>query len=351
MHPLLTRLRGLAAYLLAWWLAGLALAAACVQPPATTWPWALGFALPVALGCGLLALALYPVCRSQPLTPARWISALQRRAAAALLLALLAGGGASLWNALGWAFGRAGLVVLPPAGWLALLAIGFMVFVISALAHDALLSLQAAQAAAAAEAQARLHLRDMELQALRNQIDPHFLFNALNSISALTQLDPAAARAMTIDLAQFFRLTLSMSGRQRIALDEELELVQRYLAIEQRRLGDKLQLAIDADADCRSALLPPLALQPLVENAIKHGIRQLDDGGLIDIRARHDAGRLQLRVANPVEAAAPRDATGLGHGLQHLRARLQAQYAEPTFVDVLQADGRFTVTLHLPWQT
>ncbi|MBI3367189.1 MAG: histidine kinase [Burkholderiales bacterium] len=351
MHPLLTNLRGLAAYLLAWLLAGLALSAALAQAAAAPWAWAGAFALPMALLTGTAALAMYHVCRSQPLRPAKWISALSRRAAASLLMALGVSGAASLWNATGLVFGRDGLVTLPAAAWLALIGILAMLFVISALTHDALLTQQALQEAAATEARARLHAREMELQALRNQIDPHFLFNSLNSVSALTQLDPAAARAMTIDLAQFFRLTLSVGGRDRIPLADELELVQRYLAIEQRRLGDKLGLAIAADADCRAALLPPLVLQPLVENAVKHGIRLLDEGGCIDIHATRPAGRLALSVSNPVEAAAPRDASGLGQGLRHLRARLQAQYAEPTFVDVVRAEGRFTVNISLPWQT
>jgi len=351
VHPLLTHLRGLAAYLLTWVLAGLGLAAALALAAAGPWLWALVFSLPVALLTGIAALALYPVCRSRPLSPAKWVSALASRGAATLLLALGVSGAAALWNSTGLAWGRPGLVALAPLAWLAFIAVQAMVFVVSALTHDTLLTEQALRQAAATEARARLHAREMELQALRMQIDPHFLFNSLNSISALVQLDPAAARAMTIDLAQFFRLTLGMGSRGRVALDEELELVQRYLAIEQRRLGDKLRLAIDADARCRAALLPPLVLQPLVENAIKHGIRQLDEGGTVDIGARQAAGRLLLRVTNPVAAAAPTDASGLGQGLRHLRERLQAQYAEPTFVDVVRAADRFTVNVSLPWQT
>jgi len=351
VHPLLTHLRGLAAYLLAWMLAGLALAAALAQTGAADWAWALAFAVPTAVVTGLAALAMYAVCRSRPLRPARWLSAMARRAAAALLLAVLVGVVASLWNAVGLVFERQGLVTLQPAAWVALIGLLALVFIVSALTHDALLAQQALQEAAATEARARLHAREMELQALRNQIDPHFLFNSLNSISALTQLDASAARAMTIDLAQFFRLTLSLGGRDRIPLADELELVQRYLAIEQRRLGDKLHLAIEADAECNAALLPPLTLQPLVENAIKHGIRLLDEGGLIELRAQHQASRLALSVCNPVEAGAAQDATGLGQGLRHLRERLAAQYAEPTFVDVVQQPGRFTVNISLPWHT
>jgi LytS/YehU family sensor histidine kinase len=190
----------------------------------------------------------------------------------------------------------------------------------------------------------------MELKALRHQVDPHFLFNSLNSISALTQLDPAAARAMTIDLADYFRQTLSLGGRERIPLAQELELVQRYLAIEQRRMGDRLRLSLDIDAACQAAWLPPLLLQPLVEHAVKHGIRHLDEGGTIELRARHVGDRLVLRVANPVDADALRDTSGLGQGLRHLKTWLQTLYAEPTFVDVERAADHYTVQISLPWQ-
>ena len=351
MHPLFKHLRGLAAYLLAWLLAAGALGAAWWQQAPAHGARVFGFLLPLALLTGVAALSMYAVCRSFPFRPARWLSTLSRRAAAAALLAAAVSGAAALWNATGTLWGDGGLVSLTPTGWLALVGIETLVFALSALLHDALLGQQALQAAAAHEAQARLLAREMEIKALRQQLDPHFLFNGLNAISALIQLDPAAARAMTIDLAQFFRQTLSLGERERIQLDDELALVQHYLAIEQRRLGSKLRLAIDVDPACRLAWLPPLVLQPLVENAVKHGIRQLDQGGLIELDARRDGARLALRVSNPVAAGAPSDASGLGQGLRHLQARLQTQYDEPARVDVESTPDRFTVQISLPWQT
>ncbi|HET7868330.1 MAG TPA: histidine kinase [Burkholderiaceae bacterium] len=349
MHPLLTHLRGLVAYLSAWVLAGGLLALAWQPEAPAAWTWRLGFLLPLAVFTGMAALALYPVCRSFPFRPARWPGLLARRAVAVGVLALVSGAAAALWNSTGLRWGRDGLVTLPPPAWLALLGVLVVVFAVSALVHDALLAQQALQAAAANEVQARLMAREMELKALRKQLDPHFLFNSLNSISALIPLDPAAARAMTVDLAGFLRQTLSLGERERIRLDEELDLVQHYLAIEQRRLGDKLQVAVEADAACRRAWLPPLVLQPLVENAIKHGIRPLERGGRVDLSARRAGERLVLPVSNPVDAQAPRDATGLGQGLRHLRTRLQTQYDEPAVVDVERTADRHTVRVSLPW--
>ncbi|HJV60203.1 MAG TPA: sensor histidine kinase, partial [Albitalea sp.] len=99
------------------------------------------------------------------------------------------------------------------------------------------------------------------------------------------------------------------------------------------------------------ALVPPLVLQPLVENAVKHGVRLLEEGGLIDVEARRDGARLELRVSNPVEAAAPRDSTGLGQGLRLLQERLAVDCSASAFVDVERTAGMFTVRISLPWQT
>jgi len=193
----------------------------------------------------------------------------------------------------------------------------------------------------------------MELQLLRLQIDPHFLFNSLNSISALTHLDPAAARAMAIDLAQFFRQTLDLAGRERIRLEDELGLVSHYLAIEKQRLGDKLATAVDTPPDTLAALLPPLTLQPLVENALKHGLRPRDGGGCLSVQALVRDGWLHLAVRNPVPGPgeAPANETGLGLGLRNLRERLAAHYAGRARVHWGATPEGFAVEISLPFET
>ena len=351
MHPLLTHWRGLAAYLLAAALAGLALAVLLAVEGLAPLGWALTWAVPLAGVLAFMALSAYYVCRSQPFGNGRWQWALAARATAALLLAGAAIAVAAAWNASGLAFGRAsGFVAMTPPAWAAgaLAALGF--FLLSVLAHDVLIAVEAAQAAAAREAQARLLARDMELQLLRLQIDPHFLFNSLNSISALTSLDPPAARAMAIDLAQFFRQTLALAGRERIRLEDELGLVQHYLAIERQRLGDKLGCTIDTPADSLAALLPPLTLQPLAENALKHGLRPRDDGGLLRIEALVRDGWLHLAVRNPVPDSPTREG-GLGHGLRNLRERLAAQYGGRARVHWGATPEGFAVEIALPFET
>ncbi|MFT7772339.1 sensor histidine kinase [Roseateles sp.] len=354
MHPLLTHLRGLAAWLLAWLLAGLALARLLQALGLAPLGWALPWTLPL---CGLLAfvlLATYYPCRGWPFGAVSWTSALGYRASLVLTLAAIMTALAAGWDAAGSLFGH-------PGGWvglnhrgLALLAAGLVALLaLAVLAHDLLIAFQRAQDASEREAQARLLARDMELQLLRLQIDPHFLFNSLNSISALTHLDPAAARAMAIDLAQFFRRTLDLAGRDRIRLEDELGLVAHYLAIEKQRLGDKLATAIDAMPASLDALLPPLTLQPLVENALKHGLRPRDDGGLLGVQVLVKDGWLHLAVRNPVPAAPSTLSTesGLGLGLRNLRERLTAQYRDQARMQWGSTPEGFAVEITIPFET
>ncbi len=350
MHPLLNHRRGLAACLLAAALAGTALAALLVVQGLADFAWALAWALPLSTVLGFVALSLYHLCRSQPFGAGRWPRALTARAAAVLLL-----GGAALalaagWNAVGLAFGRhAGLVAMSPMGWGLFLLSSVALLTLSVLAHDLLLAIESVQAASTREAEARLLARDMELQLLRLQIDPHFLFNSLNSISALTSFDPAAARQMAIDLAQFFRQTLALAGQERIRLEEELALIEHYTAIERQRLGDKLRTAIDAPPETLAALLPPLTLQPLVENALKHGLRARSDGGLVQIQALVRDGWLHLAVRNPVPVEPTRE-PGLGQGLRHLRERLAAQYRDRARVSWGSTPEGFAVEVSIPFE-
>ena len=351
MHPLLAHWRGMAAYLLAAALAGATLAALLAVGGRAPFGWALVWALPLSGVLAFVALSFYYLCRSRPFGPARWPRALATRAAAVGLLSLAALALATGWNAAGLLVGRAtGFVALGTSDRLLLLLASLALFALSVLAHDVLIAVEAAQAATAREAEARVLARDMELQLLRLQIDPHFLFNSLNSISALTSLDPPAARAMAIDLAQFFRQTLALSGRDRIRLEDELALVQHYLAIEQQRLGDKLRTALDAPADSLAALLPPLTLQPLAENALKHGLRPRDDGGTLQLQALVRDGWLHLAVRNPVPAV-PAQTSGLGHGLRHLRERLAAQYGDRARVHWGATPEGFAVEITLPLET
>ena len=350
MHPLLTHWRGLVAYLLAWSLGGPALAALLHALGLAPFGAALPWAAPLFAVFAFVALATYYPCRGRPFGAAPWMSALGYRGMLVGTLAAAMLGLAIAWDAAGTLFGHPlGWVGLTPGGIAVLATTVLGLLTLAVLTHDLLIAFQNAQAATAREAQARLLARDMELQLLRLQIDPHFLFNSLNALSALTHLDPAAARAMAIDLAQFFRQTLELAGRDRIRLHEELGLVRHYLAIERQRLGDKLTTALNASDDALPALLPPLTLQPLVENALKHGLRPRDDGGLLQVQALVRDGWLHIAVRNPVPER-PAEVSGLGLGLRNLRERLAAQYAGRAHVQWGASPEGFTVELTLPYE-
>jgi two-component system, LytTR family, sensor histidine kinase AlgZ len=351
LHPLLSHWRGLAFYLLAWAMAGPALAALLQALGLAHMSRALPWTVPVCCVFAFVALATFYPCRSRPVGTANWPVALGYRAGLIVTLAAVMLGLAAGWDAAGSLFGHPeGWVALSHRG-LALLAAGLAgLLTLAVLAHDLLLAFQGTQAAAAREAQARLLARDMELQLLRLQIDPHFLFNSLNSISALTHLDPAAARAMAIDLAQFFRQTLDLAGRERIRLEDELGLVSHYLAIEKQRLGDKLATTLDTPPETLHALLPPLTLQPLVENALKHGLRPRDNGGCLSLQALVRDGWLHLAVRNPVPET-PSNETGLGLGLRNLRERLSAHYAGRARVHWGTTPEGFAVEIAIPFET
>ena len=189
--------------------------------------------------------------------------------------------------------------------------------------------------------------REAELKALRAQIDPHFIFNSLHSISALTATDPPAARRMCLLLADFLRETLRLGGNEQIPLSEELALADRFLAIEQVRLGPRLHVHREADPAAAACLVPPLLLQPLVENAVNHGIAQLVEGGTIRMAATCSGSTLTITLENPCDPDRPRT-RGVGLGLELLRKRLTNQYGAADAVYAREQEGQFRVELRIP---
>ena len=169
---------------------------------------------------------------------------------------------------------------------------------------------------------------EARLEALRYQLNPHFLFNALNAVSTLvTERRNDEATRMIARLGDLLRATLDRSDGETIALTEELELVRRYLDIEQVRLGDRLRVTLDIDANAWTARIPPMLLQPLVENAIKHAVAPRESGGVISISARKDGARLHLAIADDGPGVRG-DTTTRGIGLANARARLGQLYGE-----------------------
>ena len=218
-----------------------------------------------------------------------------------------------------------------------------------------MLLIQALNAADEGEAAARRALesdvasRDAELRALRAQVNPHFLFNCLHSISSMTSRDPEGARRMCLELADFFRASLKAGAEQRVSLGTELQLLRRYLDIEQVRFGQRLIVEVDVAPEAAEVMVPPLLLQPLAENAVRHGIATLLEGGTVRIAASRNADRVDLTVENAFDAEGRRPGTGVG--LANVRDRLDAAYRGLATVRAETVEGSppvFKVSLSIP---
>jgi len=197
-------------------------------------------------------------------------------------------------------------------------------------------------------AQAQAAAREAELRALRLQVNPHFLFNSLNAIAALVSSGAnREANRMLGCVSDFLRATLAHDGRHEHTLAEELALLDAYLEIEKARLGERLCLSMKAGPDLLDSAVPYLMLQPLVENAIRHGIAPLAEPGRLDIRVERAGERLLLDVRN--DGRQPPQATASGIGLANVAQRLRHLYGEAQQVDAgWGEDGRFGVRIALP---
>jgi two-component system, LytTR family, sensor kinase len=199
-------------------------------------------------------------------------------------------------------------------------------------------------------------LAHAQLEALKMQLQPHFLFNTLNSISALLHKNVNAADTMIAQLGDFLRLTLENAGTHEVSLQEELEFLKCYLAIERIRFEDRLRIRITAEREALDALLPNLILQPIVENAIRHGIAPRSVRGVIDVRARRQDGVLQVEVSdNGPGLPTNGKSSGVlreGLGLANTQARLEQLYGSAHRLDLENApEGGLTVILEIPFKT
>jgi len=196
--------------------------------------------------------------------------------------------------------------------------------------------------------QLQTELARAEVEALKMQLHPHFLFNTLNAISGLMREDVEAADLMLTQLGELLRKTLETEGRQEVPLADEIQWLQTYLTIQQTRFGERLRVDIDVPADCQAALVPTLILQPIVENAIRHGFGATPGPGRVTIAARREDGRLRIDVADEGPGAV--EPLREGYGLRNTRARLRVLHADAASLVVeRRAGGRGTVSrLDLP---
>lgn len=198
------------------------------------------------------------------------------------------------------------------------------------------------------EAALELSARQSELAATRAQLQPHFLLNSLNSVVALIDDDPGEARAMVLRLSALLTSIFERFDLSAVPLGRELDLIETYLGIEQIRFGSRLRFSIDASPNVRDIPVPPFLLQPIVENAVKHGIEPFTRAGRIDISARLDGARLCITVTDSGDGV---DATTLpvtGRGVDLTTRRLDALYGAAAALTCRRVAGGFAVTLDMP---
>lgn len=286
---------------------------------------ALALMIPLTIIFMFLSLPIENSCRATELSA----SALPRLVGTHLLGALLTAG---IWTLVAIGLARIHLelagVIWTARAYRLIFVEGLILYLLAAAAHYLAIEIRRTAGAQQRAIEARASAHEAELRALRFQINPHFLFNSLNSISSLCGTDPKAARDMTNRLAMFFRSSLSAAAGNEITLERELETVRQYLEIEKIRFGERLEVRIECPEDLEDVGVPPLILQPLVENAIKHGAATIVGQASIAISCETSGnGHAVIRVVNDTDPDRP-PGSGTDTGLRNVRSRLAAVYED-----------------------
>jgi two-component system sensor histidine kinase AlgZ len=346
MHPLLARLEQTIAYVGAWLVVAV-LATVALTRQGVGWLDALIFVTPTFVAYAFVCLSAWYVSRAMPLTTSRAAAI-----ATASGVAALSGGAmwfliARLWGAVLRSIGLQDTAAAGESQTPFLFSVAVILYLLVLSVHYVALAYEAARTAEHQQLELRVLTRDAELRALRAQLDPHFLYNSLNSISALTTVDPEGARRMCVLLGDFLRKTLRVSALDSIPLADELALVDAFIGIEQVRFGSRLNVDRHIDESALACRVPPLLLQPLFENAVAHGIGGLIDGGTILFSVARRDGRLLLRIENPRDPDGPPRKQG-NVGLENVRRRVQTAFPDRARVEAAADSGSFRVELNLP---
>ena len=351
MHPILSQLRRVVLYLLAWIpIAGLLAYLLTVSHEISTRE-AIVLAVPLCLLYAFQCLSSWYTCRGNPLEK----YGLGRLITTHLTGAVVASGfwavaAVGLASTLSKSQSFVGLSARFRPEIPLVVVTGLLLYLLWVTLYYVIIAVEASRDAEARVMKASVLARDAELRALKAQVNPHFLFNSLNSISALTSSDASKAREMCILLGDFLRRTLGLGEKAAIPLEEELSLIRAFLAVEKVRFGARIHMEENIDESALKIPVPPLLLQPLVENAVVHGIANLVEGGWIHLDCHAQNGNLTITVENSFDPEAPpRRKSGVG--LANVRQRLQARYGDRASFAVKTDGDRYRVALSLPTES
>jgi len=224
---------------------------------------------------------------------------------------------------------------------------GVFIYGLIVLAYYLFISLFNLSEKNAKEARLESLVRETELKMLRSQINPHFLFNSLNSVSSLTITDPDKAREMVIKLSEFMRYALSKKDEQPVTLRSELENLRLYFEIEKVRFGERLSTMENIDENCLETRMPVMLLQPLYENAIKHGVYESTEMVSIKTKVTCNNGYVEITISNNYDPA-PSSVKGTGTGLLNVSRRLDLHYGHKASIKTTKENGIYSVSLFIP---
>jgi len=347
VHPVLANRTRTLLYVAAWLPIAALLTQVIAGRGSIGWSEAAAIVVPMCLLYAFICQASWYLCNAIRLSDTQTLRLVASHATAATV-------SAAIWVALGWVWARllqvtfAGAITAHYSAQVPVLFIsGLLLFFLAVLFNYLLITFEASRRAESKALELQVLAREAELRALRAQIDPHFLFNSLNSINALVMADPAAARRMCVLLSDFLRGSLKLGAKERIPLSEEIRLAECYLDIERVRLGSRLQIERGIDPQCEKCLVPPLIMQPLVENAITHGVAPAINGGVVALNAERNGAGVKIVIENPYEQDIDVP-NGAGVGLKNVKLRLATFYSGNARLDVDKSAGRFRVELQLP---
>lgn len=347
MHPLLNGEGSLRLYLLAWIPGTALLITFVIDPTLSSLPATLSVSVPLAAVHAFLSLAVWYPCRIAPIRSTPLARLVAMHGVGAIISTLLWIGVAAGIAFVATRYSSADLWEKFIRSLPVLFAAGAMLYMVAVSLHYLLSAFEQSRRDENRSLELKVLAREAELRALKAQIDPHFLFNSLNSVASLCGADPEGARRMSQLLADFLRESLRVGAEQTIPLSEEFALARRYLEVERVRFGSRLRVEHRLDRSIESVAVPPLILQPLVENAVRHGVGHLLEGGYIIIEARSLGDVVRLRVENACDPDRPRSQRK-GIGMSNVAQRIETLYGRRGRFEAVDSETLYVTTVEIP---